>query len=178
MRVPALHRRTRVDVAMGFSWWVARPHGHKGRLVAMKTRRDLPVRMLEKIRIMSGPCWVWWGGRTSAGYGQITIKGRPIPAHRFVYEMLVGPIPRGLVLDHICRNTSCLNPDHLEPVTVGENLRRGFGVMAVNAKKTHCIRGHAFTPDNTLVTSHQRRCITCSRARHAEYRARKKAAKP
>lgn len=75
-------------------------------------------------------CWRWVGDRTSANYGRMRRRYRerqsPILAHRFAYTVLVGPIPTGLVIDHLCRNTLCVNPAHLEVVTQGENVRRGW----------------------------------------------------
>src|SRR5690349_8419011 len=74
---------------------------------------------------LSMPCWVWSRARDHAGYGGVYCDGHIVGAHRWVYQQLVGPIPDGLHLDHLCRNPSCVNPDHLEPVTVAENVRRG-----------------------------------------------------
>lgn len=107
-------------------------------------------------------------------------------AHRYVYESIRGPIPEGLVLDHLCRNTSCVNPDHLEPVTYGENFRRGAGTgmalwdgrMPVNPKslQTHCIHGHEFTTENTYWrTRTNRKCRQCANSAARRYRARKRA---
>lgn len=73
-----------------------------------------------------GDCWQWTGSCDKDGYGKFRFNNRHFRAHRFVWELLVGPIPDGLVIDHLCRNTGCVNPDHLEPVTNEENLRRGL----------------------------------------------------
>ena len=105
-------------------------------------------------------CWHWTGGRTSHGYGTLWFDGRSQRAHRVVYEALVGPIPDGLVIDHLCRNRLCVNPDHLEPVTLLENIRRGQG----NGSKTHCPSGHEYTPENTRRNAlGWRYCRTCKR---------------
>jgi hypothetical protein len=113
-------------------------------------------------------CWNWLGYRGPAGYGEIgSRKGnRPTEsqtklAHRVAYELLVGEIPAGLHLDHLCRNTSCVNPEHLEPVTRKENVERGLhGVL-----RTHCIKGHRFTSANTRINAKDgaKRCRDCAR---------------
>jgi hypothetical protein len=118
-----------------------------------------------------GPCWLWTGVPTSAGYSQFRIDGPRVKTHRFSYKMLVGPIPPGLQLDHLCRIRHCVNPDHLEPVTQAENIRRGQA-GAHNATKTHCLVGHAFTPENTYVHQGQRRCRTCRRDARRAWAAR------
>lgn len=116
-------------------------------------------------------CWIWTGGRQSAGYGRLSFGARTL-AHRAVYELLVGPIPEGLTLDHLCRVPLCVNPDHLEPVTRGENVLRGNGLSAQRARQTHCIHGHEFTPENTGLNGRGRRCLMCQNARNAQ-RSRK-----
>jgi len=91
-------------------------------------------------------------------------------AHRFAYEALVGPIPEGLKLDHLCRNRACVNPDHTEPVTDRVNTLRGFGPTAMNARATHCSEGHEFTDENTYLNqSGSRVCLTCMRAAQREW---------
>lgn len=119
-----------------------------------------------------GPCWEWIGciGKTG-GYGKYTIpfrdgtgRSKYVYAHRYAWETLVGPVPDGLDLDHLCRNRKCVNPDHLEPVTRRENLMRGAGFVRKNADKTHCKNGHEYTAENTRVTSNGRACLACCRA--------------
>lgn len=98
-----------------------------------------------------GPCWIWTASLDAHGYGQFYMPGRgPAKAHRFAYEDLVGPIPRGLEPDHLCRVRHCVRPTHLEPVTRRENYMRGLGPSS-HVKNTHCKRGHEFTLDNTRV---------------------------
>lgn len=120
-------------------------------------------RAAAKIEVADDGCWIWTGARTgSGGYGHLSRSGRNVRAHRHVYNLLVGPIPEGLVLDHLCRVHNCVNPTHLEVVTVGENTRRGTGPVARNAVKTHCASGHAFDELNTYRYSRGRRCRTCN----------------
>lgn len=121
-------------------------------------------------------CWVWTAGLSVDGYGQFTINKRPLRAHRYAYEQANGPIPDGLVLDHLCRNRRCVRPDHLEPVTNRENVLRGVGLSAIGARRTHCVNGHAFDAANTYVDSRGHRiCRACRAAKQRRYAARKKA---
>lgn len=112
-------------------------------------------------------CWPWTGARKSDGYGHIAVNGHHKLAHRATYELLVGPIPDGLVIDHLCRVPHCVNPGHMEPVTLGENSRRGVGIKhaaEIRRARTHCKRGHEFTPENTYINSRGCRvCRTCQR---------------
>lgn len=104
-----------------------------------------------------GDCWLWTGGLDSYGYGKVHIKRTTRGAHRVAWELLVGPIPEGLQLDHLCKVRRCVNPDHLEPVSGAENNRRSASVSALNARKTHCENGHEFTPANTYVVKRGKR---------------------
>lgn len=113
---------------------------------------------------MQDKCWLWGGSIHTNDYGIMYYEKKRYRAHRFVYEALVGAIPEGLVLDHLCRVTRCVNPEHLEPVTNKENILRGTCPMAENARKTHCPNGHRYTKDNTIVTKRgYRKCRTCNR---------------
>ena len=96
-------------------------------------------------------CMDWWGFIQRDGYGSVFRNGVTIPVHRAAYEYVNGPIPEGLVIDHLCRNRSCVNPDHMEPVTRKTNTLRGTSPMARNARKRRCHKGHWFTPENTTV---------------------------
>lgn len=116
---------------------------------------------------MSHPdeCWPWLAGKDSNGYGHMYDGQRQIRAHRLAWELFVGPIPSGLHIDHLCRNHSCVNPGHLEPVTSRENALRGVGPTAINARRTHCIRGHPYDEANTYWYKGMRRCRVCHAAR-------------
>ena len=135
-------------------------------------------RALAKVSYDHG-CWVFHGSRLKAGYGKILKDGgrggEMALVHRVIYEAFVGPIPDGFDLDHLCRNTSCCNPLHLEAVDRSENVRRGIGwekgavVAAEKARaKAHCAKGHEFTPENTYLFTTpagetKRFCRTCRR---------------
>jgi len=127
-------------------------------------------------------CWLWTGSLQGSGYATIRLGGRGSKfqmAHRAAYEILRGPIPDGLQLDHLCRVRHCVNPDHLEPVSGRTNLLRGTSFSAENAAKTHCAHGHEFTPENTKARRSRpgRQCRTCERRFKREYRERQRSQK-
>lgn len=133
---------------------------------------SLPIRSLtadqrfaSKVDRRADGCWIWLGA-TDGGerYGSFWNGERVVRAHRWAYERLIGPIPEWAEdLDHLCRNTLCVNPRHLEPVTHRENVLRGHGCGALNARKTHCKYGHELTADNLVARRLPRRqCLTCT----------------
>jgi len=146
-------------------------------------RRTAAERFAEKIN-KSGPwslikgvpgqCWIWTGVLNEHGYGRFRDDtGRRIMTHRWAWEQANGPVPDGLVCDHLCRVRACANPDHIEPVTSRVNTLRGETIAAANAAKTACVNGHEYTAETTIVRPNgSRQCRTChranSRARNAE----------
>lgn len=136
------------------------------------TRRDA-LRLALKVR-RDGECWIWTGNtHPETGYSRIWF-GRHDDrlAHRVAYEWARGPIPDGLTIDHLCRRRPCVNPWHMEPVSSVENVMRGQSAWAINARKTHCLRGHEFTPENTYRHRGTRSCKQCAAFRKVERRAR------
>lgn len=132
-------------------------------------------RFVSKLAFPDCGCWIWTG-TVVRGYGQISIDGKGVRTHRFAYEALVGPIPEGLQLDHLCRTPLCGNPDHLEPVTAQVNTLRGNSIQAENAAKTHCKWGHPLSGENLLILPGHRYCRTCRRRVQAEFARNKRAA--
>jgi hypothetical protein len=127
-------------------------------------------------------CRVWMGPITNAGYGRMAWTGTgriEYGAHRIAYLAFVGPIPSGLVVDHLCRNRLCVNPEHLEPVTVRENVMRSpIAQAAINARKTHCPKGHPYTSENTTGGPNARACRTCLASRPRSNRRQSKEEQP
>lgn len=139
----------------------------------MPPYRDEYDRFKEKYRVCEDTgCWNWTGAVNPSGYGEFKpYRKSPTNAHRWFYAFLNGPIPPELHCDHLCRNRKCVNPNHIEVVSQRENILRGVGATAINAAKTHCPKGHEFTPDNITKTKRGKRCRICkneeSRQRHA-----------
>lgn len=124
-----------------------------------------------KTRAGENGCVLWIGGDNGLGYGRFWFNGRTVYAHRWAYEHAFGAIPDGLHLDHLCRTPSCVNPDHLEPVTQRQNNYRalvGPAGKGVEVMYDYCVNGHQFTLENTSVIRGKRRCRACDRERAAK----------
>jgi hypothetical protein len=140
----------------------------------MKWSLDMPAQFWDRVgtpgRLYGDDeCWPWMGARNAWGYGRFDPGTRhQRGAHQVAYELTVGPVPEGLQLDHLCRNRTCVNPAHLEPVTCKENLLRGNTFQARNAAKTHCSHGHAYAGTNLIIRpTGGRRCRRCRQLGYA-----------
>lgn len=120
-----------------------------------------------------GDCWEYQG-HLFREYGYYKYEGKNYPVHRMSYKVYVGEIPDDLVIDHLCRNHRCINPEHLEAVTSKENVLRGEGITARRARQTHCKHGHKLTPKNIYPYKGWRICRKCHRANDLKYKARKR----
>jgi len=134
----------------------------------------LPARFWAKVRVSENGCWEWMGARAK-GYAHFSVGSRidgsyrSIRGHRLAYETMIGPIPPLLEPDHLCRNRACVQPEHIELVTMRENILRGNGPSALNARKTHCLRGHPFDEINTCsLRTGKRECRACRRLRQTK----------
>lgn len=120
-------------------------------------------------------CWNWIGHIEKNGYGRFCYKGKSKWAHRCAYQIIVGEIPSGLELDHLCKNTRCVNPNHLEPVSHRENMKRaGFVLAKLHKAKTHCPQGHPYSGVNLVVWNNQRFCRICQTKYKRNYEESKK----
>ena len=133
--------------------------------------RKLLARIFSKIKVSTEnfykdiPCWEWQNNKNNKGYGMFSYKCVKRAAHIIIYQLFVEIIPKGLECDHLCRNTVCVNPAHIELVTHSENMMRSNFLSAINARKTVCDYGHEFTERNTALINNkgkiQRRCRKC-----------------
>lgn len=150
-----------------------------------RTRAEVIDAIAGSFEVADNGCWEWTGTLHKEGYGQINWKpaGKLIAfAHRVVLAAIGEPLPDGLVVDHLCRNRRCCNPDHLELVTQRENVMRSpIAPGAINARKTHCPQGHPYSSENTSAyyglggrSTWSRACKTCAAASQARSYARKR----
>lgn len=135
----------------------------------VRLTRQVDLFML-KVRVAASSCWEWTGAIEKRGYG---CYGN-FRAHRIAYNLFVGPLIPGETIDHLCRNRRCVRPDHLEQVSIGENVLRGSGVTAINAQKTHCHRGHPLSGTNLKIKDGWRICRACAKQHQHDYVARKR----
>lgn len=137
---------------------------------------ELKARFFAKVN-KTYTCWLWIGSKGSRGYGQMWNGKRVVAAHRLAYEWFVGPIPAGLTIDHICQNPPCVRPEHLQAITMIDNI-----LLGSKAQNTHCPKGHPFSEENTFYINLSRSCRICKRksdnrqwVKHGtQYRARKR----
>lgn len=150
-----------------------RPHvARPPRIVRERKPRPSPIeRFVVRLEYAAPGCWHWLGFR-HCGYGRFTANGHAGYAHRWAYEYFVGPIPDGYHIDHLCRVHYCVNPDHLRTVPEKVNILAAFGWSGLNARRTHCPKGHEYTPENTYVHRGQRDCRECNRAYQRARRAK------
>lgn len=148
----------------------------------LKGRTDVLERVMRRVaKDDESGCWIFAGCLNRTGYGQVTLsfeEGHAL-VHRVVYGRMVGPIPDGLVLDHLCRTPACCNPEHLEPVTQAENIRRGEAAESARlraAERETCGRGHRWAENLHITPAGKRRCRACCREWAQESRDLKKVA--
>lgn len=136
----------------------------------MPSYRPAIERFIEKVQQVDSGCWEWTASKVSNGYGIFQVgegQHRTMVAHRWFYQYVHGPVSEDLQLDHLCRNRACVNPEHLEPVTQSENLRRGYASRRAGVTPT-CTAGHAITGRNRYVQANgNSRCRTCNNANNA-----------
>jgi hypothetical protein len=179
-RHPIRRRARRDPVSPERGHTCAECGGYKPRPVARlcmscytASRKNTPEQFWAKVDRSAGPeaCWDIEGTpNIVTGYVEVRVSGRRVGAHRHAYELAVGPIPVDRQIDHLCRNRACVNPSHMEPVTIRENVLRGEGPTALNARRTTCANGHPF---DRVDQTGKRRCSICGRQKTANWRARR-----
>ncbi len=136
------------------------------------TAETLRALYMVEDRGFRNPCWIWKGSPDKLGYCRITFRGKRQMAHRFAYEFLIGPFPEGLEPDHLCRNRSCVNPDHIEPVTHAVNMARSLNPNNIAHETRICRRGHPQTAETSYVSRRgETICRICRNARSRRFRA-------
>lgn len=143
--------------------------------ISHNTWEDIEAQVDKSKATPWGGCWLWTGALNKGCYGTIGYENKSWKVHRLFYEHYVGPIPKGLTLDHWCRNRACCRPGHLEAVTQAENNRRAKPFLQ-NVLKTHCKYGHEFTEENTKFDSNygKRACRICISKYHPNYHQKNK----
>lgn len=134
----------------------------------IRTRKTSKARLLQKISITNSGCWEMMSSVQGNGYSKIWDGEKVVYAHRLSYEIFRGPIKDGMVIDHLCRNRKCVNPYHLEVVTMKVNTQRGDAgehMAKIQAAKTHCPKGHPYSGDNLILRDGRRYCRECIRQR-------------
>jgi hypothetical protein len=155
--------------------------GNKGQIFCSKRcawdfrarPEQVQIRFWKKVN-KTDSCWNWTGGIINRGYGLFWDGDKFQLAHRFSYELVHGKIPENMTIDHLCRNHLCVNPLHLEVVTMQVNQLRGFGQGGLNARKTHCPRGHPLTPENIIKFKNNRNTRQCRICKNERERAKRK----
>ena len=136
---------------------------------------DAKTKLYAYFKVLPTDCWEWQAKvNKRTGYGQLGVNYKTLLAHRVSYEIHKGKIPGGLTIDHLCKNRICINPFHLEAVTLRENILRGNSLSAINARKIYCIRRHPLRGSNLYLTPDKRRqCKICNKLRAKEYLEKK-----
>ena len=134
-------------------------------------KKTLEERFWEKV-LKTETCWLWTSANIGGKYkyGHFTVNYKQVYAHRLSYELLVGQIPPNMTIDHLCNNKLCVNPEHMEVVTLQENIRRRDPFNRKYTKKTHCKRGHEFNEENTYYYKNSRNCRKCLNIATKKYR--------
>ena len=130
--------------------------------------KELSSRFFKYVK-KTNSCWIWIGGKDKHGYGRFRVYDFVYHAHRFSFLLEYGNLNPKLVIDHLCNNTSCVNPKHLKETTIGKNTLRGNNCISRNSQKTHCINGHPLFGDNLLFTNNKRHCRICHNEQSKKY---------
>lgn len=140
------------------------------------TLEQFKERFWQRVQKLSNGCWEWSGKLTPKGYGKCQFRNKELYAHRVSYTWERGEIPSGMVIDHLCRNKKCVNPNHLEVVTNVENVLRGESLFAQKKRQTHCVHGHLLAGKNLIIYKNgTRHCRTCAQVWEAGRTARRRA---